>query len=428
MRDFHPAQLEIYQSPARFKVICAGRRFGKSELSILSMMYFALLKPSSKVVYFAPTITQARDIVWNNLKTYSKEAGIWAGDPNESRMEIPIKNIDSKGNVLPTTSIIWLRGTENIESARGNKIDYLVVDEVASMRNWGYIWADVLRPTLTDSKGQAMFISTPKGFNHFYEMFNRANEDTDYAAFKFTTYDNPFIPVDEIEKAKLEVDSDTFKQEFMAEFVSVSGQVYKDFDVTRQFKVVEYDPYLEVNVSMDFGVNDPTSIIWIQPNGGEFRIIDYHEESNSNIDYFASLIKSKPYREPSLFTGDPAGNARSIVTNTSPIEEYSKHGIHVRTKTGVKIHEQVRITHKYIKSLYVDSTLERFRDCILNYRYPERKNNIFSTSNETPLHDEYSHAMRALEYYFVNIDSGGFMNRNTPIYLPQNDLAKWTFE
>jgi hypothetical protein len=352
-------------------------------------MYFALLKPSSKVVYFAPTISQARDIVWNNLKTYSKTSGLWAGEPNESRMEISIKNIDHAGNLLPTTSVIWLRGTENIESARGNKIDYLIVDEVASMRNWGYIWADVLRPTLTDSQGHAMFISTPKGFNHFYQMFNREKEDKDYASFRFTTYDNPFLVVEEIEKAKLEVDDDTFKQEYMAEFVSVSGQVYKEFDVVRQFTTVEYDPYLELHVSMDFGVNDPTSIIWIQPNGSEYRVIDYHEEQNANVDYFAALIKSKPYREPSLFTGDPAGNARSIVTNTSPIEEYARHGIHIRSKTGVKIPEQIRITHKHIKSMYVDNRLERFRDCILNYRYPDRKQNMYSTSNENPIHDEY---------------------------------------
>jgi hypothetical protein len=179
---------------------------------------------------------------------------------------------------------------------------------------------------------------------------------------------------------------------------------------------------------MDFGVNDPTSIIWIQPNGSEYRIIDYHEEQNANVDYFAALIKSKPYREPSLFTGDPAGNARSIVTNTSPIEEYALHGIHIRSKTGVRIPEQIRITHKHIRSMYVDSKLERFRDCILNYRYPDRKANMFSTSNETPIHDEYSHAMRALEYYFVNVDSGGFLSKNTQYILPQNDVNKWTFE
>lgn len=426
--DFHAGQLQVYNDPARFKVVCAGRRWGKSSFAIQTMMYFALLKPKSKVIYFAPTISQARDIVWNELKTQIYQANINAGDPNESRLEINIKNIDSNGTVMPTTSSIWLRGTENIESARGNKIDFLVVDEVASMRNWVYVWNEVLRPTLTDVRGEAVFISTPRGMNFFYDLFNREQKDNDFKSFRFSTYDNPFIPVDEIEKAKLELSQESFAQEYLAEFVSVSGQVYKEFDVVRQFVKCDYDPYLEVHVTMDFGVNDPTALIWIQPNGGEFRIIDYHEESNANIDYFASLIKSKPYREPSLYTGDPAGNARSIVTNTSPIEEYARHGIHVRTKTGVKIPEQIRISHKYVKSLIVDNKLERFRDCVLNYRYPE-KNASYSTTNELPIHDEYSHSMRALEYYFVNMDAGGsFLNRNQPIYLPQNDISKWTFE
>jgi hypothetical protein len=428
MLEFHKGQLEVYNHPARFKVICAGRRWGKSSLSILSMMYHALLKPASKVVYFAPTISQARDIVWNELKTQTKKSNIWAGDPNESRLELNIMNIDKNGAVLPTTSSIWLRGTENIESARGNKLHFLVCDEVASMRNWSYTWSEVLRPTLTDVKGEAMFISSPKGLNHFYDLFNRELEDPDYKSFRFTTYDNPYIPVEEIEKAKLEVDEESFRQEYLAEFVSVAGQVYKEFDVARQFTRVDYDPFLDLHVSIDFGVNDPTAIIWIQPNGSEFRVIDYHEENNASIDYFASLIKSKPYKEPSLFTGDPAGNARAIVTNTSPIEEYSKHGIHIRTKSGVRIEEQIRIAHKYIRSMFVDNRLERFRDCILNYAYPDKKNATYST-NENPVHSEWSHSMRALEYYFVNVESGGgYINRNRTYRLPQSDTSMWTFE
>ena len=233
--NFHEGQLQVYNDPARFKVVCAGRRWGKSSFAIQTMMYFALLRPKSKVIYFAPTISQARDIVWNELKTQIYQTNIQAGDPNESRLEINIKNIDQNGNLLPTTSSIWLRGTENIESARGNKIDFLVVDEVASMRNWTYVWNEVLRPTLTDVRGEAIFISTPRGMNFFYDLFNKEQKDTDYKSFRFTTYDNPYIPVDEIEKAKLELSQESFAQEYLAEFVSVSGQFYKEFDVVSQF-------------------------------------------------------------------------------------------------------------------------------------------------------------------------------------------------
>jgi hypothetical protein len=374
------------------------------------MLGFAMYRPKSKVVYIAPTIKQARDIAWAMLKEITRPA--WAETPNETRLELKIRCVNGE------TSDIWLRGSENIESLRGLRIDFLVVDEVASMSGWDTIWREVLRPTLTDSRGQALFIGTPKGFNHFYDLFNQAQHDSDFESFRFSTYDNPFILADEVDKVKLEAERtgtlDEFNQEYMAQFVSVSGQVYKEWDFVKQFIPIQYDPYLPVHVTMDFGVNDPTSIIWLQRQGGEFRIIDHYETSNADIAHFIQVIRGKPYKEPEMFTGDPAGKARSIVTGTSPIEEYSRSGIFIRSKDGVQIPDQVRVTHKYMPSLFVDNKLTRLRDCILNYRYPEKSNTAINQSNEIPMHDEYSHAMRALEYYFVNIDGVSSVNSFVP--------------
>ena len=375
--------------------------------------------PESKSVYFAPTISQARDIAWTELKNLTKD--LWARDPNESRLEIYLR---SQNN---TISQIWLRGVENIETTRGNKINFVVVDEVSSIRNWNYVWNEVIRPALTDTMGGGIFISTPKGYGDFFDLYNKELNDSDYASFTFTTYDNPFIPATEVDKAKLEVGEDSFRQEYMAEFVSVSGQVYKEWKLDRQFVEVPYDPNLELNVTMDFGVNDPTAIIWLQRNGGEFRIIDYYESSDANIDHFVSVIKSKPYRFPSLFTGDIAGKARSITTNTSPIEEYAKHGIFIKTKKVGKIEDQIRVTHKYIPSLFVSNRLSRVRDCILNYRYPEKDGKL-NQSNENPIHDEWSHGMRALEYYFVNIDGLDMEGIKSYNQIPKNNFKEWEIE
>jgi hypothetical protein len=295
------------------------------------------------------------------------------------------------------------------------------------MRNWNYVWNEVIRPALTDTMGGGIFISTPKGYGDFFDLYNKELNDTDYASFTFTTYDNPFIPATEVDKAKLEVGEDSFRQEYMAEFVSVSGQVYKEWKLDRQFVEVPYDPNLELNVTMDFGVNDPTAIIWLQRNGGEFRIIDYYESSDANIDHFVSVIKSKPYRFPSLFTGDIAGKARSITTNTSPIEEYAKHGIFIKTKKVGKIEDQIRVTHKYIPSLFVSNRLSRVRDCILNYRYPEKDGKL-NQSNENPIHDEWSHGMRALEYYFVNIDGLDMEGIKSYNQIPKNNFKEWEIE
>lgn len=409
----------MFWNPKRFRVLCAGRRFGKTTLAIWELVRTATYMPESKSVYFAPTISQARDIAWTELKNLTKD--LWARDPNESRLEIYLR---SQNN---TISQIWLRGVENIETTRGNKINFVVVDEVSSIRNWNYVWNEVIRPALTDTMGGGIFISTPKGYGDFFDLYNKELNDSDYASFTFTTYDNPFIPATEVDKAKLEVGEDSFRQEYMAEFVSVSGQVYKEWKLDRQFVEVPYDPNLELNVTMDFGVNDPTAIIWLQRNGGEFRIIDYYESSDANIDHFVSVIKSKPYRFPSLFTGDIAGKARSITTNTSPIEEYAKHGIFIKTKKVGKIEDQIRVTHKYIPSLFVSNRLSRVRDCILNYRYPEKDGKL-NQSNENPIHDEWSHGMRALEYYFVNIDGLDMEGIKSYNQIPKNNFKEWEIE
>lgn len=428
---FHEAQTKVYQSKNRFKVICAGRRFGKTFYSISEILFFALNNPGSKIVYFAPTISQARDIVWRALK--ERTLDFWIKDPNETRMEILLKTKDTTDPITGVTTLsdknpseIWLRGTENIESARGNGIHLLVVDEVASIRNWGYVWNTVLRPTLTDTVGKAIFISTPKGFNHFYDMYNRHLEDKDYESFHFTTYDNPYVTAEEVDKAKKEVTEEEFRQEYMAEFVSVSGQVYKEWDLNRQFVPIEYDPSLELHVTMDFGVNDPTAIIWLQRNGAEYYIIDYYEMNNASIEHFVHILNSKPYKKPTLYTGDPAGRQRNNVTGTSVITEYAKNGIHIRTIPNVKIEEQIRITHKYIPGLYVSNQLTRVRDCILNYRYPDKSSHV-NTSNEDPIHDEYSHFNRALEYYFTNIDQG-LANSTKQVSVLQNLFKGWNLE
>jgi hypothetical protein len=428
---FHQAQKTIFEDNSRFKVVCSGRRFGKTYLCISEILFYALNNPGSKIVYYAPTISQARDIVWKELK--NKTHDFWVTTPNETRMEIKIKTKEGVDDLTGATTLsdknpseIWLRGTENIESARGNKINFLVVDEVASIRNWEYVWNTVLRPTLTDTVGKAIFISTPKGFNHFYTMYNRHLADTDYSSFHYSTYDNPHIPKEEVDKARKEVTEEQFRQEYMAEFVAVSGQVYKEWDMTRQFIPVQYNPELELHVTFDFGVNDPTAIIWIQKQGNFFHIIDYYEMNNASVEHFVHILNSKPYKKPTLYTGDPAGRARNNVTGTSVLTEYAKNGIHIRTIPGVRIEEQIRITHKYIAGLYVSDSLTRVRDCILNYRYPD-KENVLNSSNEDPVHDEYSHFNRALEYYFVNIDNG-LANSTKREFIPQNLFRGWNLE
>jgi hypothetical protein len=341
------------------------------------------------VWYVAPTYKQSKLIAWSLLKEYMPP--IARAVFNESELKCTLCN----------GSEIHLKGADNPDSLRGTKIDFAIFDEVAFFSSWRETW-EALRPVLVDSKADCWFISTPNGFNHFYDMFYQQGFDDDYKSFHYTSYDNPYIDRDEIDKTKREMTDRSFAQEFLAEFNKPQGTVYEEWDLSH-FKDVPYDINLPVHLSMDFGINDPTSIIWIQNTGSEYRVIDYYEANNANIDHFVSVIRSKPYKDPELITGDTAGNARSLTTGTSPIEIMAQKGLYVRTKAGVKIPDQIRMTHQIIPSLYVDKKCERFRDCLLNYKYPEIKETARNQENEIPIHDQYSHAMRALEYYSINI-------------------------
>lgn len=214
--------------------------------------------------------------------------------------------------------------------------------------------------------------------------------------------DNPHLT--ESQKAQMAegLTADELEVRKSGKFVRPSGSVYKEWNLAN-YKPIAYDPYLPLHVTWDFGVNDPTVMIWIQPNGGEYRVIDYYEATDVDIGHYVQVLNSKPYKTPELHTGDIAGNARNLTTGTSPIEELAKKGIHVRTKHIANLPDQIREAHKYIRGLYVDSNLcKRFKDCLISYRYPKKSDAAVNQSNEIPVHDEYSHAMRAFEYWCVN--------------------------
>jgi hypothetical protein len=385
-------QLEWHNCRTRFLVLVTGRQIGKTTGIINDAIKHALKYHNQRIWYVTNDFRQAKRNVWDTLKKYIiKEMG---AQFNESELKA----------TFPNGSKIELIGVENAESLRGAVVHRMYLDEYADFpRN---IWTKVLRPMLSTTGGSVWFVGTPKGMgNDLYDKY--FSDDPDTTKFKIPAITDgvptsAYADIKELQQAEATLPKDAFDQEYLAEFTRPSGTVYSDWPLDN-FKEVNYDVDLPLHITMDFGINDPTSIIWIQSNGSEYRVIDYYEASDANIDHFVSVIHSKPYKAPELYTGDVAGNARTLTTGTSPIEILATKGIHVRTKGGVKIPDQIRSTHGLIKSLFVSNHLTRFRDCLLNYRYPEVKETARNQENELPIHDEFSHAMRALEYYAVNI-------------------------
>lgn len=265
---------------------------------------------------------------------------------------------------------------------------------------------------LSTTEGDVWFLGTPKGLNHFSRLYDVIHPD--YTRFnipsctlvgeKVATVTNKYASLSEIQSAKDTMDPNTFAQEYLGQFTRPTGTVYAEWSLDH-YQPFDYDPNLPLHISFDWGINDPTSVIFLQVFGSEVRVIDYYEASDANIEHFISVIRAKPYKPAELYTGDPAGKARTLTTGTSVIEILAAKGIHVRTKDGVKIPEQIRAAHSYMSRLFVNSNnpgTVRFRDCLLNYRYPEKKETSVNQENEIPIHDQYSHAMRAFEYWAVN--------------------------
>ena len=211
-------QTQVWEDAHRFRVVCAGRRSGKSTLSQLQVIAWANEKVGRHWIV-CPTYKQAKQIHWEGIQHY-----------------VPQKLVNKKNEVelsltLTNGSVIELKGAENPDTLRGVKIRGMVIDEIASIRNWDWLYSEVLRPTLTDYVAPVLFISTPKGYNHFYELFNRGQDVSgEYKSWRFTSYDNPYISKEEIDHAKKELTEDTFQQEYMAQFKRYTGLVYKEFD------------------------------------------------------------------------------------------------------------------------------------------------------------------------------------------------------
>lgn len=374
-----PAQKEIASDFHRFRVVCCGRRFGKTTEAVEEIKAKALSKPS-RICYIAPTHQQARDIAWEQLR---KELQPIINQVNETRLELKVKG--KKGE-----SLIILRGWESIETLRGQRYDLIIIDEVASMRNFQLNWQEVIRPTLTDSKGEALFISTPKGFNHFYDLYNQASQDQDYRSFHFTSYDNPHIPKEEIDKAKEELTEDRFSQEYLADFRKTEGLVYKEFDRSRHlFADSSAVRAVSFFAGCDFGFTNPTAVISIKEDHDKHYWItnEYYKTGKTEeetAEYIAGCEFNYVYPDPE----SPSG-----------IAALRKRGINIREV--VKGKDSIRVGINRVRELFKQGRLHIHESCqnliyeLETYSYPDKKDQ--RNEEENPI-KENDHALDALRY------------------------------
>ena len=210
-----PWQQEVFLDPTRFKVVAAGRRCGKSRLAAITLFLRALDDGPGQVYYVAPTQGQARDIMWDTLLEMGHSF-------------IASKHINNLQIELINGAKISLKGADRPETMRGVALKYVVLDEYADMKP--EVFEQILRPALSDYKGDGLFIGTPMGRNHFYDLVTLATlgELDDYKAWHFTSADNPLLDPAEIEIARKTLSSFAFRQEFEASFEARGSEMFKE--------------------------------------------------------------------------------------------------------------------------------------------------------------------------------------------------------
>ncbi len=434
----NPWQKEVANDLHRFKVICAGRRSGKSTLAQLITLQWAC-KAVGVYYIVSPTYKQAKSIHWRELKKIIPRE--WILKTNETELSFTLKN----------GSTIELKGAENPDALRGIKLRGLVIDEIASIRNWDWLWSEVLRPTLTDYSSPTIFISTPKGYNHFYDLYNHGQESNDeYKSWRFTSYDNPYIPKEEIDNAKKELTEDTFQQEYMADFRKFTGLVYKDFQ--REIHVIEsfeIPSHWDRFRGMDFGSTNPTVCLWCALDDDEnWYVYQEHYEVGQTIDYHAGIINSKTAATNISATyGDPSG--------AQWIKEFATRGIYITPadkETGTNFNSWVRFGIEKVAeklkivpghavqqefnrtlneyktnenmgspSLFIFSSCTKLIREFETYRWKEKSVTQAQDLNEPDIPEKANdHAMDALRYIIVSKKKQMYENP----YQAKNEMAE----
>lgn len=377
-----PAQAQIAKDNHRFRVVNCGRRFGKTTEAVEEIKGEALASlENDKICYIAPTNQQARDIAWEAMKREFRPIILKA---NETRLDLEVMNKDGK------RVYIFLRSWDAIETLRGQNFKFLVLDEVASMKNFWVGWNEVLSPTLIDRKGSALFISTPKGFNHFYDLYNLQDKDENYKSFHFTSYDNPHIPVEELERERKGKPENTFAQEYLADFRKQEGLVYKEFSRDRHvYDALQERTWSEYIAGIDFGFTNPTAVVHIKRDGDDnYYVIGEWYKTQRTDEQIAEYVQSCKFNR---VYPDPE--------SPSAIEVMNRKGVAV--VEVIKNKDSIEMGINRIRQLLKMGKLHIHKSCVNlisefeTYSYPEKRPN--QNEQENPI-KEHDHALDALRY------------------------------
>jgi len=378
------AQREIANSNARFRVAVCGRRFGKTHLALRELAKFARL-PDQRVWYVAPSYRMAKQILWKKLKRKLTSIN-WVRKINETELTLELIN----------GSEISLKGADNYDSLRGVGLNFLVVDEFADIDSAA--WYEVLRPTLSDTGGSALFLGTPKGYNWAKDLYDAGKTKPDWVSFQFTTLDGGNVPEEEIRQAQIDLDARTFAQEFLATFEKYSGIIAYAFGEHNYKTAPAIQSHTPLIIGMDFNTSPMSAVIMIRTPDG-LHAVDEIALYSSNTSEMIDEIKTRYPSNPITCFPDPAGVARKTSANgNTDIRLLEQAGFTVRYH---RQHAQVKDRINAANSLFFkrdDSTTRFYIDPKCKHTVKSLLNYSYKIDSQIPDKGVFDHMFDALTY------------------------------
>jgi phage terminase large subunit len=403
----HQSYLHQQINRYRWSVLVCHRRFGKTVCMINHLIRSALMSKlkNPRFAYIAPTFKQAKSIAWDYMKQFTAKI------PNTKFNETELR-VD-----LPNGSRITLLGAENSDGLRGIYLDGCVIDEYANID--GKLFAEIIRPALSDRKGYCVFIGTPAGMNNnFYDLYQHANGAEDWFNYKAKASDTKIVDPEELEKAKEVMGEKKYLQEFECDWIAnIEGAIYGEeiakIEDKNQIARVPYDPTLPVSTAWDLGVADHSSIIFFQQKGTAVQIIDYHEERGHGLPHYIQLLEEKPYIYKDHFAPHDI-DVQEFGNGKTRREIAYQLGIRFKVVPKLPVEEGIHAVTMLLSRCWIDTDhCKNLIDALRHYhrKYID-KNRMFRSK---PVHDWSSHACDAMRYLAV-----GLQEINTRQTAPQS--------
>lgn len=377
---------------SRFTVVVAHRRMGKTVSAINHLIKAAIEceKPNPRFAYIAPTYGQAKRVAWDYLQEYTRPLGA-TYNVSELRADFWGRRIS-------------LYGSDNPDSLRGQYFDGVVIDEVGDQNP--KIWNEIVRPALADRLGWALFIGTPKGNNHFYELRNRAADEPDWKLLEFRASETGVLPADELKAALKEMGQDKYDQEFECSFNaavegSYYGQIINSLEADGRITDFPRDDLCKSFVAWDLGMGDSTALWVAQVAGKEVHILECIENHGVGLDWYVSWLRENNYQHFDQILPHDV-EVRELGTGKSRKEVLQEAGLNITVCPRLSVADGIQAVRRLLPRCWFHTRTRNGINALRNYRreYDEKRSVFY----DKPMHDWSSHFSDAMRYLAIGLD------------------------